>query len=329
MHYPYMLSIILPCYNVGQYLRQCLDSFLPQIVAEDVEIICVDDGSLDDTLAILEDYQQNNPHLRVLSIPHGGVAAARNAGLGLAQGAYIAWIDPDDYVSPSWMASIRHAITRYSPDAVILDLVRVSGNASASLPYGRDPGFVDRNLFQEDVLRDIRIQGGLPDKILRSRCYDGLTFDTRLTTLEDFALMPRLLSRVERVYYLGQPLYCYRQHTGSLLHQGGATQGFASVTVARDRAQSVDKTYRKPATTAAGLQAIRFVRTQVLTPAFGATDEQLKTCEGYVRQQLVPLLTDKGSPLSLKLKFFALGIGLYRPLLRLVAFWKKGERKDA
>lgn len=328
MRYPYILSIILPCYNVGQYLRQCLDSFLPQL-SEDVETICVDDGSQDDTPAILETYRQSNPRFRVLSIPHGGVAAARNAGLGLARGEYIAWIDPDDYVTPSWMSSIRRAIACYSPDAVILDLARASGNTLESFSYGRAPGFVDREVFRQDVLRDIRIQGGLPDKVLRSRYYEGLTFDTRLTTLEDFALMPRLLARVERVYYLGESLYRYRQHTGSLLHRGAAEQGFASFAVARERVREVDEGCRKPATTAAALQALRFVRTQVLSPAFGATDRQLAACEGYVRQQLVTLLADGESPLSLKLKFFALGTGLYRPMLRLVAFWKKEKEKNA
>lgn len=322
-----MLSIILPCYNVGQYLRQCLDSFLPQL-SENVETICVDDGSLDDTLIILDTYRQSHPHFRVLTVPHGGVAAARNAGLKLAKGEYIAWIDPDDYVSPNWMTAVRRAIACYGPDAVILDMARFSGDSLEPVPYGRETGFVDREVFIGDVLRDIRIQGGLPDKILRARYYEGLAFDTELTVLEDFALMPRLLSRVESVYYLGQTLYCYRQRTGSLLHQGGAPQGFASVTVARERAGEVDQGYRKPATTAAALQALRFVRTQTLNPAFGATREQLAACEGYVRQQLAVLLADGGSPLTLRLKFFALGIGLYRPMLSLVAFLKKGEERN-
>lgn len=288
----------------------------------------MDDGSQDGTLSILEAYRQNYPHFRVLTVPHGGVAAARNAGLKLAQGEYIAWIDPDDYVSPNWMAAVRRAIAGYGPDAVILDMARFSGDALEPVPYGRETGFVDREVFIGDVLRDIRIQGGLPDKILRARCYEGLTFDTRLTVLEDFALMPRLLSRVESVYYLGEALYCYRQRTGSLLHQSGADLGFSSVTVAWDRAGAVDKTYRKPATTAAALQALRFARPQTLSPAFGATREQLAACEDYVRQQLAVLLTDGESPLTLRLKFFALGIGLYRPLLRLVAFLKKGEKRN-
>lgn len=300
---------------------------MPQL-SLDVETICIDDGSQDGTLAILEAYRQHHPRFRVLSIDHGGVAVARNVGLGLARGEYIAWIDPDDYVSPDWMAAIRHTIACYRPDAVVMDMMRFSGDTLEPFSYGREAGFVDRQVFIEDVLRDIRIQGGLPDKVLRARCYEGLAFDPRLTVLEDFSLMPRLLARVESVYYLGLALYCYRQRADSLLHQGGANRGFDSVSVARERAQRVDGVYRKPATTAAALQALRFVRTQTLTPAFGATQEQLAACEGYVRQQLTVLLADGGSPLSLKLKFFALGIGLYRPLLRLEAIRKKGEKRN-
>lgn len=288
----------------------------------------MDDGSQDDTLTILESYERSYPSLRVVSIPHGGVASARNTGLRLAKGEYIAWIDPDDYVSPDWMASLREAIECHAPDVVVLDMARFSENALESAPYGRKPGFVDGTVFKADVLRDIRIQGGLPDKVIRARFYQGLAFDPELTVLEDYTLMPQLLDSVETVYYLGKTLYFYRQHTESLLHSNTADQGFQSVIVAQMRAQTVGKAFHKPATTAAALQALRFCRTQFLTPSFGAAKAQISSCEGYVRKAFFMLLTDRGSPFLLKTKFIALGLGLYRPCVRLVSDLRKGEREN-
>lgn len=89
------VSIILPCYNVAPYLDECLESLVRQ-TWEDLEIICVNDGSTDDTPAVLRGWAEKDARIRVIHQENGGAFSARNAGLDAAAGEYIGFVDPDD-----------------------------------------------------------------------------------------------------------------------------------------------------------------------------------------------------------------------------------------
>lgn len=107
------ISIIIPCYNVEKYLQQCMDSALEQTL-KDIELICIDDGSTDNTAAMLDAFCAQDARVRVLHQTNQGVSAARNHGLEMAGGEYIAFMDPDDFY----------------PDAGTLELLfsKASGN---------------------------------------------------------------------------------------------------------------------------------------------------------------------------------------------------------
>lgn len=94
------VSIIVPCYNVAPYLDKCMESLTLQTLG-DLEIICVNDGSGDDTPAILRAWAERDGRIRVVDRENGGLSAARNTGMALAGGEYIGFVDPDDYVEHS------------------------------------------------------------------------------------------------------------------------------------------------------------------------------------------------------------------------------------
>ena len=91
------VSIVIPVYNVEEYLRRCLDSVVNQTL-RDIEIICINDGSTDNSSHILAEYQSKENRLRVISQKNGGQSKARNAGLEVATGEYIYFLDSDDYI---------------------------------------------------------------------------------------------------------------------------------------------------------------------------------------------------------------------------------------
>lgn len=93
------VSVIIPVYNVAQYLRQCLDSVTGQTLS-DIEIICVNDGSTDGSPAILEEYREKDGRIVVINRENGGVSAARNCGMEHARGKYVYFLDSDDYLDP-------------------------------------------------------------------------------------------------------------------------------------------------------------------------------------------------------------------------------------
>lgn len=89
------VSIIVPCYNVAAYLDQCMESLTGQSM-EDIEIICVNDGSSDRTAEILREWRNRDRRVRIIDQKNSGVSAARNSGMEAAAGTYIGFVDPDD-----------------------------------------------------------------------------------------------------------------------------------------------------------------------------------------------------------------------------------------
>lgn len=132
-----ILSIIIPVYNVEQYLRECLDSILVQNT-EMCEIICVNDGSTDNSLAILDEYKSAYPTVfQVLTQTNQGQAAARNAALDIAKGQYVAFLDSDDYYMPHAIDTILQLITdNPSVDVVYTDCAQTTfGERFYTLPF--------------------------------------------------------------------------------------------------------------------------------------------------------------------------------------------------
>ena len=112
------VSVIIPVYNSSEYIRHCLDSLLAQTL-EDIEIICVDDGSTDDSLSILEEYSRKDQRIRVLTQENAGAGAARNHGLREARGKYLSFLDSDDYFEPDMLEKARKYIIHYKADFVV------------------------------------------------------------------------------------------------------------------------------------------------------------------------------------------------------------------
>lgn len=93
-----LVSVIIPVYNVEKYLNECVDSTINQTL-RNIEIICVNDGSTDSSLAILEEYAKNDSRIKIISKDNGGLSSARNAGIEAANGEYITFLDSDDYLT--------------------------------------------------------------------------------------------------------------------------------------------------------------------------------------------------------------------------------------
>ena len=94
-----LISFVIPVYNTGEYLQQCIDSIISQ-TWKNIEIIAVDDGSTDNSLSILEKYAQSHPNIYVFHKENGGVSSARNLGLDHIHGEYVFFVDSDDWVEP-------------------------------------------------------------------------------------------------------------------------------------------------------------------------------------------------------------------------------------
>jgi len=112
------VSVILPVYNSASFLKHCLDSILSQTLKE-IEIICIDDASDDESAAILEDYSRKDDRLCVIRIEHSGAGAARNHGLDVARGEYVSILDADDFFEHNMIEKAYEEAQKTSSDIVI------------------------------------------------------------------------------------------------------------------------------------------------------------------------------------------------------------------
>lgn len=118
------ISVIVPVYNVEKFLRRCLDSIVKQSLT-DIEIICVNDGSADGSLEILQEYRRHDPRVIVVSQENQGLSAARNTAMAMASGEYIGFVDSDDWIDPDFYEKLYEAAKKYDADVASASIVRM------------------------------------------------------------------------------------------------------------------------------------------------------------------------------------------------------------
>lgn len=210
-------SIIIPVYNVEQYLRACLDSVLAQTFS-DWETVCVNDGSTDGSLSVLEEYEKKDHRLRIISQPNGGLSAARNTGLAAAQGDYVVFVDSDDWVEPSMLSRLAEVIN--GTDMTCFACRRTDTDESDVLPEEQNNGW---NYFNRHALES-RI---VPFVCVWQRCYrrqflmdNNLSFREGILH-EDNEFTPRACLKAKLVKVIPDVLYNYRVRPGSIMTTRG------------------------------------------------------------------------------------------------------------
>ncbi len=123
------ISILVPVYNVESYLPQCLDSLISQTL-HDLEIICINDGSTDHSLAILQQYAARDRRIRIIDKPNSGYGDSMNQGLKKAQGEYIGILEPDDWIESDAFARLYQLTQPDRPDVVKANFFEEKGNQS-------------------------------------------------------------------------------------------------------------------------------------------------------------------------------------------------------
>ena len=127
------VSVVIPVYNIAAHLRQCLDSVVGQSL-QDIEIICVDDGSTDESYAILEEYVRQDPRIRVIRQENAGPGVARNTGLQYATGEYLIFLDSDDWFEKDFLELMLRRARETDADVTICTATEFDTNTGKELP---------------------------------------------------------------------------------------------------------------------------------------------------------------------------------------------------
>ncbi|MDE6396987.1 MAG: glycosyltransferase, partial [Muribaculaceae bacterium] len=210
---PGLLSVIIPIYKVEQYLKECVDSVLAQTYPN-MEIILVDDGTPDRSGEIADEYARLHPDkIRVIHKENGGLSSARNAGLDIARGEFIGFVDSDDAILPEYYADMIEAMERTGADTA----------GSAQLVWN-EPRDVVPPLPEETVFTGPEALIAFFERRVDSASYTrvyrrSLIGDTRFVhgiINEDMPFLTEIYLRAKRVVYLPKGYYLYRVTPGSI-----------------------------------------------------------------------------------------------------------------
>lgn len=237
------LSIIVPIYNVEQYLRKCVDSLLAQDIS-DYEIILVDDGSTDNCPAICDEYASpsfvnsltHSVVIKVIHQPNAGLSAARNSGVRIANGDYLMFVDSDDYIEPNILGKLMAQVERDNLDVLRFNYQNVNERYEVFSPnkaQKRDVDYsetvTDGETFLNERLgpmcyavmfilrRDLIIVDGTSNPLIPSSSNppNNVLFTEKIY-FEDTEWTPRMLLRAQRVASTSQIVYNYLWRNGSI-----------------------------------------------------------------------------------------------------------------
>ena len=162
-----MISVVIPLYNCEKYINECLDSVLANSFS-DYELIIINDGSIDNSLKIAEEYSKKDPRIKVYSQENRGVSYTRNRGIKLAKGDYISFIDADDYVDKYYLEELYFMANRYD-----LDWVTCGHRSISNSSIQRYVETFDNDI----VLFNDKIDELVKNRVFMGYCYKRLNLD--------------------------------------------------------------------------------------------------------------------------------------------------------
>lgn len=211
------VSIIVPCYNVGPYLDACLNSLLNQTL-RNIEIICVNDGSTDDTLQRLRDWEGKDARIRVFDQMNTGVSGARNAGLQAVSGTYVGFADPDDILLPDMFSCLFDLAEQYGADVAECGyeaFLDADGSVLEELSYTPETAWHPDEAPERFCRHSVwgLMMGSVWNKLFRRGLLEdaSLRFIPEVSQGEDVAFLLMAVPLVRRIVSVSDRLYRYRQ----------------------------------------------------------------------------------------------------------------------
>lgn len=213
------ISVIIPVYNSEKYLEQCLDSVINQDF-KDIEIICVNDGSTDGSLSVLQKYKQ----IKLIDKKNTGAGDSRNKGLEIASGEYILFLDSDDFLEPEALKTLYNKACLSNCDILFFNVFRYFEEDGQKNFYDYTESFRRRfqdNVFSPAEAKDVLFQtNALPFKMYKkdSLIKYNASYSTHFL-VEDQKLFYTIVSNADRICAIQTPVLNYRIHTQSITTQ--------------------------------------------------------------------------------------------------------------
>lgn len=214
-----MLSVVVPVYNVEKYLQRCIESIITQNYPVD-EIICVDDGSTDNSLKILQEYAMENPKIKIIHKKNGGLVSARKKGLLNAKGKYITYVDSDDWIEKNMYEDMMSMAREYEPDIITSGCIRDYGEYQAIEDEFILKGVYEGNKLEQEVKKkmiatDVFFRSNISIHIWNKLFKRDILIkyqnqvDDCISTFEDAACVYPCVLNAKKIIVMGKNYYHY------------------------------------------------------------------------------------------------------------------------
>lgn len=214
-----MISIIVPVYNVEQYLTKCLQSILIQTY-QNFELILVNDGSTDNSLVICEEYKKKDSRIRIINKENGGLSSARNAGLKEMKGDYIVFIDSDDWIEKDYLQKLFDSLLDNNADIVQCNFIKEDIHGRTLQKFCDNKVVTEgKNFIKNLYNRKTYLQTVVVwNKIYRKEIFTNTLFDEGIHH-EDEAIIHELLYKASKIVCIDNILYHYIVRQNSITQQ--------------------------------------------------------------------------------------------------------------
>ena len=325
------LSIIVPVYNGGKYLRQCLDSVVSQTYSA-WELLLIDDGSTDGSSAVCDEYAARDSRVKVVHKQNGGQAAARNDGVALAKGRFISFVDCDDWLEPDMYETMIGMLDTHQADIIVCGYTEEY--AGRQKHVGADGQLT---VYEAQEALKLVLQGRI-GSYLWSMLFRREVVQEPMPSLnpyEDHATIFKWVSHAGRVITLHRSFYHYRQLQGSSLHSYNPKNGNHFFQAIKERYYYVAGHNLLPGWESENRRlylrgCIKLTKDLARMPGY---DSQLRAIIEEVRDELKGFLPvsrrEIGTKYYLRLRLLMADVDWYVRLLRLSsAFALSKKRKD-
>ena len=209
------ISVIVPVYNVENYLEKCLNSLVNQTL-EEIEILVINDGSTDDSQKIIEVFQHKFPQkIKVFTKENGGLSDARNFGIDRASGNFLAFVDSDDYVSENMFLEMYDLAIKNEAELVICNLQKVDEHGNVTQKLTQIPNFSEKIELEKNFSVFSDLSYFACNKIFKRELFDGKRFQKGMH-FEDIELIPQILLQCKILAKTDAFHYQYLERTNSI-----------------------------------------------------------------------------------------------------------------
>lgn len=209
------ISVIVPVYNVENYLEKCLNSLVNQTLQE-IEILVVNDGSKDNSQRIIDEFQERFPEkIKAFSKENGGLSDARNFGIDRAIGEFLAFVDSDDYVSENMMEEMYNLAIKNQAELVICNLQKVDENGNVTQKLTQIPNFSEKIELEKNFSVFSDLSYFACNKIFKRALFEGKRFQKGMH-FEDIELIPQILLQCKTLAKTDAFYYQYLERSNSI-----------------------------------------------------------------------------------------------------------------